>query len=95
MSSRLLLAATFGTLLLSGCASRQGDLAVSPDPNFGESTRYNAAIQTINPDQVYGPEGARPGDNGERAADAVQRYRQGEVREVEQIGTTSGAGGPQ
>ena len=95
MSSRLLLTAVAGTLILSGCATRKGDLSVSPDPNFGEATRYNAAIQTINPDPVYGPEGAQPGDSGERAADAVQRYREGQVRQVETIGTTQGGGGPQ
>jgi len=45
------------------------------DPAFGESVRYNAAIQTINPAPVYAENGAQPGDNGDRGAQAVKRYR--------------------
>ena len=95
MSSRLLLTAAIAAVLLSGCATRKGNLAVSADPNFGEASRYNAAVQIINPTPVYGAEGAQPGDNGERAVGAVERYRQGEVTDVEAVGTTTGAGGPQ
>ena len=49
------------------------------DPFFGESVKYNSAVQTINPDPVY-PEGsAQPGENGDKAAQAVKRYRTDQV----------------
>jgi hypothetical protein len=74
---------------LAGCASPNGDLALSPDPSFGEASRFNAAVQTINPTPVYAAGAAQPGDNAEKGADAVERYRTGEVKDVEVIQTTS------
>ena len=96
MSSRRLLAVAFAAATLCGCATQQGDLALSPDPNFGEAHRYNAAIQTIDPAPVYEAGDAQPGDHGEKAAAAVERYRNDQVKDVEVIQTTSGtSGGPQ
>lgn len=96
MSCRTLAAAAIAAALLSGCATQQGDLALSPDPNFGEAHRYNAAVQTIDPAPVYEAGDAQPGDNGEKAASAVERYRTDQVKDVEVIQTTTGtAGGPQ
>lgn len=67
------------------------------DVGMGEAVRYDMAIQTVNPDPVYPEGGAQPGDNGERAADAVKRYRTGETTElkVESTSSGSGGGGPQ
>ena len=67
------------------------------DPAFGEAVKYDMAIQTIDPDPVYGPEDAKPGDHGEKGAAAVKRYRTDAVKDVEQIetGGSSGGGGPQ
>jgi hypothetical protein len=87
-----------GSVLLTGCLNEP---IAQRDPALGESVKYDAAIQTINPDPVY-PEGsARPGDNGEHAVKAVERYRKGQVKEVETMQTTGGStgsgssGGPQ
>jgi outer membrane murein-binding lipoprotein Lpp len=101
MSFRLI-AALAGTALLAGCQSDPLPQAGSLDAGFGEVSRYNAAVQTINPDPVYTADGAQAGDNGEKAADATKRYRTGENNdqhrsEARQKGTqstTSGSGGP-
>lgn len=92
MSSKLTIAiggiALFG---LGGCAA--------VDPGMGEALKYDMAAQTIDPDPTYGPDDAKPGDSGEHGADAAKRYRDGAVKEVQQIrtsNTSSGGGsGPQ
>lgn len=72
----------------------------SVDPGLGEAAKYNMAVQTIDPDPVYSPEGAQPGDAGDKGAAAVKRYRTDAVKGV-QVQTTSagssggGGGGPQ
>jgi hypothetical protein len=69
------------------------------DRGFGETVKYAQAVQTIDPDPVYGPDAAQPGDNGEKGAGAVKRYRTGNVKNVETMstsaGSTGGGGGPQ
>jgi len=77
-----------GLTALAGCAS--------VDPGLGEALRYDMAIQTVNPDPVYPEDGAQPGDNGEKGANAVKAYRKGETKELK-VQTTSnvGGGGPQ
>ena len=90
MSSRLLLAAP-ALLLLSGCDTVY-PVSQSIDPGLGETVKYNAAIQTIDPDPVYTAEGAQPGDNGDKNVGAVKRYRTGQVKEVESQSTTTGGG---
>lgn len=66
------------------------------DPGLGEALRYDMAIQTVNPDPVYPEDGAQPGDNGEKGANAVKAYRKGETKDLK-VQTTSdvGGGGPQ
>ena len=88
MSFKLSLTLVPAVILVAGCADPQIGMR---DPAIGEAVKYNAAIQTINPDPVY-PEGtAQPGDHGEHGAKAVERYRQGEVTPVEQMQTTEGS----
>ena len=62
---------------------------------LGEAVKYDAAIQTINPSPVYPPDASQPGDNGEKGAGNVQRYRKGQVKDVQSTQTTSGGGGGQ
>jgi hypothetical protein len=78
MSSRLIVL-TAGALLLAGCQSVRDKNIGSEDPAWGEAVKYNAAVQTINPAPVYPEDSAQPGDNGEKGAKAVQRYRNDEV----------------
>ena len=92
MSFRLL-AASAGMIALAACASAPLPQAGSLDAGFGETVKYNAAVQVINPDPVYGPDGAQPGDHGEKAANATRRYRTDRVKETESSGVTGDDGG--
>ena len=95
MSFRLF-AASAGMFVLAACASAPLPQAGSLDAGFGETVKYNAAVQVINPDPVYGPDGAQPGDHGEKAANATKRYRTDGVKETESSGVNGqdGGGGP-
>lgn len=75
--------------LLAGCETLD-PVSESKDPGFGESVKYNAAVQTIDPDPVYTAKDAQPGADGDRAAGAVKRYRSGQVTPVEALSTSSG-----
>jgi hypothetical protein len=72
---------------LAGCNTMYSHIG-DEDPYLGEAVRYNAAIQTVNPDPVYADNGAKPGDNGEKGAKAVKRYRTDSVKQP-----TSASGG--
>ena len=86
MSSKLSLSLLGSSIILAGCVNEP---IGQRDASLGESVKYNAAIQTISPDPIY-PEGsAEPGENGDKGAQAVKRYREGDVKPVETIGTTS------
>jgi type IV pilus biogenesis protein CpaD/CtpE len=78
-------------IALVGCSTVNKNIG-QEDSAFGEAVKYNAAMQTINPAPVYGPNGAQPGDNGDHGAQAVKRYRTGQVKALETINTTSGSG---
>ena len=75
----------------------------STDPAFGESVKYNTALQTIDPDPVYPADSAQPGDQGDKAQAAVERLRTDETRTRHQaeasaaksgsISTTEGTSG--
>lgn len=96
MLSRLL-AAGAGLALLSACTSIQVPAPPLPqagslDAGFGEVTKWNAAIQTIDPDPVYPAGGAQPGDHGEKAANAAKRYRTDQVKDTEPTSSASRSG---
>lgn len=91
MSCKLLLAPA-AAVLLAGCSTVNTPIG-SQDPGFGEAVKYNAAVQTIDPDPVYTAADAQPGDHGEKGAKAVERYRKDQVKQTEQVATTGG--GPQ
>jgi hypothetical protein len=79
-----------GSALLTACVNEP---IAQRDPALGEAVKFNAAVQTINPDPIY-PEGsAQPGDNGEHAVKAVERYRKGQVKQLETMQTTGGTSG--
>ena len=78
MSSRFLVIVPATCFVLTACNTANKRIG-QEDPFFGESVRYNAALQTINPDPVY-PEGAaEPGSSGAKGAAAVARYRTDQV----------------
>lgn len=97
MRSKLMMMA-MGAGLLAGC-NTINPVSQSVDPGFGEAFKYNAAIQTIDPAPAYAETDAQPGESGALGAEAVKRYRSGQVKQIEQIttttGTSSSGGGPQ
>ena len=99
MSSKLLLV-TAAACALAGCNTVNKNIATE-DPLMGEAVAYDNALQVINPDPVYAETGAKPGDNGDKAARAVKAYREGQVlqhhnseaRQGSAISTTSNSSG--
>ncbi|AKM09532.1 hypothetical protein [Croceicoccus naphthovorans] len=72
--------------LLAGCATYGSPEAGKFDKaDFGEANRMTYAAMVVDPDPQY--DEPMEGD-GERAADAVEAYREGEV----EIGTSGGGG---
>lgn len=78
MSSKQLLITALSTVALAGCNTANTHIG-DQDPFLGESVRYNAAVQTINPEPVYAEGSAEPGSNGQKGVGAVKRYRTDEV----------------
>lgn len=79
-----------GAVVLAGCSTMNKNIG-EEDPGLGETVKYNAAIQTVNPDPTYPDGSAQPGDSGAKAAAAVKRYRTDAVKPVEVMETTSGS----
>jgi len=75
-------------IALGGCNTVNSHIG-DTDPFMGESVKYNAAIQTINPEPVYPPDSAQAGAVGDVGAKAVKRYRTDQVKQVETMATTS------
>lgn len=92
MSSKLKLIAV-ALLLTSGCRTGYVHHIGEEDPGLGETTKYNAAAQIINPDPIYPAGAAQPGDNGAKAQAAMKRYRTDAVKAVEEMTTSSSTGG--
>ena len=78
-------------ILAGGAVAAAGCTPV--DPGFGEAVRYDMAVQTIDPDPQFPPDGAKPGDHGEKAQKATERYRKGTTKPVVQGGASGGTGG--
>jgi hypothetical protein len=81
-----------GFVALGACNTAHRNIGME-DPAIGEAAKYDAALQTINPDPIYPAGAAQPGDNGELGAKAAKRYRTDAVKQVETMQTTSGGSG--
>lgn len=79
-------------LILAGAALAAGG-CTPVDPGFGEAVRYDMAVQTVDPDPQFPPDGAKPGDHGEKAQKATERYRKGTTKPVGQGGASGGSAG--
>lgn len=78
-----------GVLLLAGCThnlitEEPGDL------RFGESNRQTLMAQVVDPDPVYNEPQVY---SGAHAAQAIEAYRSGTVKEPDRLKTTSAVGG--
>jgi ABC-type sugar transport system substrate-binding protein len=83
-----LLAVAAATLGLGACASTHSASTGAIDPaDFGEANRQTYAAMIIDPDPNYS-EPMRT--SAEHAADAAERYREGEVKEPESVRSTEG-----
>jgi hypothetical protein len=91
MSSKRIWIAAIGCAALAACNTAQTHIG-DEDAALGETVRYNAAVQIINPAPVYAANAAQPGSNGDVGAKAVERYRTDKVKQVETMETTTGAG---
>ena len=75
----------FAALALGGCA--ETSLMTQPrDAAFGEANRQTMMAQVINPDPVYD---TRMTASGHMAAEAIDRYRNDNVKQPESIRTTN------
>ncbi len=91
IDSRLRCVALFAALAMSaGCVSNT-IFEAEGDTQFGDANRQTMMAQVIDPDPLY--DELVPVSSGEHAAEAVERYREGRVREPDTIRTTSGLGG--
>jgi hypothetical protein len=87
------LVAVTALVLVAGCDTVHAN--GSTDPGFGETAKYNAALQVIDPDPVVVAGASMPGSNGAVGAAAGKRYRTGTVTPVVHVQTTaSGSSGP-
>lgn len=77
-----------GLIALSGCT--QSLLEEPGDSTFGEANRQTMMAQIVDPAPVYDQPMATSGEN---AANAVERYRKGTVKEPAAASTTQGGSG--
>lgn len=92
MSFRRCLIPYCAMLAMGGCNTAHSTIG-SGDVRFGETAKYNAAVQIINPDPVYARDRAFPGDSGAKAAAAAKRYRTDAVKSIEIIRSTNSTAG--
>jgi hypothetical protein len=80
-----MIAMAAAALGLSGCAT-YGNLDGAYDPQaFGEVNRQTYAAMVVNPEPVYTEDAV---SSGEKAADAVERYRDDKVKQPDRVSTS-------
>ena len=78
----------------SACTHADREFVGMQDPGFGDANRATFAAMVINPDPQYAD--PIPPTSAEHAAQAIERYRNDQVKQPERIDTTeisSGSGG--
>ncbi|RGP41017.1 hypothetical protein BPTFM16_01312 [Altererythrobacter insulae] len=79
-------------LSLSACATTEfAEWGGFQDPGFGEANRATFAAMVVNPDPQY--DTAIPATSAEKAAQAIERYRNDQVKQPESISTTESISG--
>ncbi|MBO6608743.1 hypothetical protein [Altererythrobacter sp.] len=83
------LAAAFSA---SACATvEDAEWVGYQDPGFGEANRATYAAMIVNPDPEY--DTPIPATSAEKAAQAIERYRNDQVKKPERISTTEEVSG--
>ena len=91
MNSKAIVLALAALPLLGGCATYHSTAAGKLDPaDFGEANRQTYAAMIVNPDPEYDTEMA---GNAQQGTDAIERVREGQVKQPERISTTEGPDG--
>lgn len=86
--------APIAVLALAACTGLDGStLGVNQPDNFGEANRQTFAAQVIDPAPVY--DDVLIGGSGDKAAQAIERYRTDKVKQPERqrITKIGGSGG--
>ena len=81
-------------VISSACTHADREFVGMQDPGFGDANRATFAAMVINPDPQY--DNPIPPTSAEHAAQAIERYRNDNVKQPERIDTTtvtSGSGG--
>lgn len=90
MKCKAIFAGLCAAPLLAGCATYGSASTGKFDPEaFGEANRQTYAAMIVNPDPQYDED--MPG-NAEKAADAIERYREDQVKKPAAQSTTGGPG---
>ena len=77
---------------VSACATVEDQEWIGyQDPGFGEANRATYAAMVVNPDPEY--DTPIPATSAEKAAQAIERYRNDQVKQPERISTTENVGG--
>ena len=77
---------------VSACATVEDQEWIGyQDPGFGEANRATYAAMVVNPDPEYNT--PIPATSAEKAAQAIERYRNDQVKKPERISTTENVGG--
>lgn len=76
--------------LLSGCQTGN-DGEIRSAAAFGEASRQTLMAQVVDPDPQY--EYLDPATSGQHAAQAIDRYRNGAVKQPEKVTSTQISGG--
>ena len=85
MNTERLVVAIAGSVLLTGCAT-YGNLDGDYDPAaFGEANRNTYAAMVVDPEPVYTEDATA---SGQKAADAIERYRKDQVKLPERVSTS-------
>lgn len=85
----LVMAALPFTALAAGCTSvADHEFIGYKDPTWGDANRSTFAAQVVNPDPVY--DDPIPATSADHAVDAIDRYRDDQVKQPERISTTEG-----
>lgn len=77
---------------VSACATAEDKEWIGyQDPGFGEANRATYAAMVVNPDPQYNT--PIPATSAEKAAQAIERYRNDQVKQPERTSTTEGISG--